>query len=81
MTDIDKREKAAELYATYVQAKKAYEEFGVDIYGYDDDEGEGATRCMLTQQIVLSDDEFLEDAETGEVVLRSAIGLPPRGTE
>ena len=78
MIDSAKREQAAQLYAAYLKAKKEYEDFGVDIYGYDDDQGEGATRCMITKQVVLSDDEFFEDCETGEVVLRSALNLPPR---
>jgi hypothetical protein len=39
-----------------------------------------AMRCAVSGMVLLEDDEFLEDEETGECVLRSAIGLPPRPT-
>jgi hypothetical protein len=35
-------------------------------------------RCSVCGIPVWDEDEFLEDSETGEIVLRAAIGLPPR---
>lgn len=72
------REEAARLYEVMIAAQEAYQEFGLQVV---DHTGDGAARCAITGQIVLDTDEYLEDVETGEVVLRSAIGLPPREPE
>lgn len=72
------KEEAARLYEIMIQAQDAYRAYDLQVV---DHTGEGAARCAITHEIVLETDEYLEDVETGEVVLRSAIGLPPRETE
>lgn len=37
--------------------------------------------CGACEAPLLEDDELLEDAHTGELFLRSALGLPPRPAE
>jgi len=44
---------------------------------YEDDR-EVPERCAKSGVVLLDSDEVVEDAETGEVWLRSALGLPPR---
>ena len=44
---------------------------------YEDDR-EVPERCAKSGIVLLDSDEVVEDTETGEVWLRSALGLPPR---
>lgn len=74
----EQREEAARLYNALLAAQEAYQEFGLSVV---DSTGDGAARCAISGQVVLETDEYLEDLETGEVVLRSMIGLPPREME
>lgn len=77
-------DRIAELEAERDAAVAAYEaqreEFNGnwpdDIFGTDDD-GYPET-CAATGLVLLDDDEYFEDGETGEKVLRGAVGLPPR---
>jgi hypothetical protein len=45
---------------------------------YGDDDLQVPERCAKTGVVLLESDEIIEDVETGEVWLRSALGLPPR---
>lgn len=74
----EQREEAARLYSALIAAQEAYQEYGLNVV---DSTGDGPSRCAISGQVVLETDEYLEDLETGEVVLRSMIGLPPRETE
>lgn len=69
------REEAARLYLAMIKARDAYEQFGIYVH---DPSGVGACRCVLTQQVIIEGDEVLEDNETGDLVLRGAVGLGPR---
>lgn len=60
-------------------AQEAYQNFdSPEILG---DEDGGAVRCALSGIPVWEDDEFLEDSETGEIILRCFTDLPPRVSE
>lgn len=41
-------------------------------------EGDEILRCGACKAPLIEDDELVEDAYTGELFLRSALGLPPR---
>ena len=65
---LDSRAKMQAAYDAYV----AYE---VDLYT----DGEGnPLKCGVSGVPLLGSDELLEDCHTGELFLRSALGLPPR---
>lgn len=64
----------ADMQAAY----DAYIANGVHLYT----DGEGwPISCGASDVPLLASDELVEDCHTGELFLRSAIGLPPRPTE
>lgn len=75
MATNEQREEAARLYHEMLAAQQRYEDYGVSVVVTT---GEAAARCALTHQVLIESDEYLEDVETGDVVLRSAVGLAPR---
>lgn len=60
------------------EAQDAYDASGVDLEISPD---LGAVRCSVSGTPVRVTDETLDDWVTGELVLRAAIGLPPRPKE
>ncbi len=76
MATNEQREEAARLYHEMLAAQQRYEDYGVSVVV--PFPGEAAARCALTHQVLIESDEYLEDVETGDVVLRSAVGLAPR---
>jgi hypothetical protein len=67
------------LDASARAAEEAYEAHPlVLVTNYDGDE---VLRCGACKAPLVDGDELLEDAHTGEMFLRSALGLPPRAKE
>lgn len=60
-------------------ADEAYSALGFPSFFVD--ENQDAIRCALSGVPMHEDDEYLEDPETDEMVLRCFTGLPPRETE
>lgn len=71
-------ETLALLEAKAKEAEAAFEAAGVDLAT---DHIGNAILCAVSGAPILADDECLEDAETGEMVLRVAVGLGPRPVE
>lgn len=71
----DEREEAARLFEAIKAAKKAYADYHLTVFESDDGR---ALRCALTGVVIVDGDECVEDLETSEVFLRSALSLPPR---
>lgn len=59
------------------KAENAYADHPVQLYENYSNADE-IVRCGLSNVPVLADDEIVEDPGTGEIFLRSALGLPPR---
>jgi hypothetical protein len=64
------------------EALDAYYEYSaenvVDLYfDFNDD----PQKCGISGAPILTSEEFVEDVHTGELFLRSALGLPPRPAE
>ncbi len=60
-------------------AEQAYENHPLTLLFCD--EAEMIPRCAASKAPLLVTDEILEDSETNELFLRSALGLPPREKE
>ena len=73
--NLAEREEAVRLYQAMQVAKTAWWDHPLDLVI--DDVG-APTRCAKSGVPVLSDDEVVTDEQTGEMWLRSALGLPPR---
>lgn len=73
--DVDEREEAARLVEALRDARKALADHPVKVAV--DTLGE-VVRCERSGVPILHDDETVEDPETGEIWIRSAIGLPAR---
>lgn len=73
--NIEEREEAARLWAQAYEARVRYADHPVSLLV--DDDGE-VRRCAKTSIPIVEDDEVVEDLDTGEIWLRSAVGLPPR---
>lgn len=54
----------------------AYEHFGEPLLAYDDEGDERFERCALSGLIMDEEDEVLVDNETGETILKKALGVP-----
>ena len=64
------------LRVASVAAREAYEQFECPEIELDGDGAPGL--CALTAVPIFEDDEVLRDNETGEVLLRSVVGVQPR---
>ncbi len=71
--EFDVLEKAAQ------DARQAYENHPLTLM--ENHDGDAIERCGLTDVPLILDDQLLEDTHTGEMFLRSALGLPPRKEE
>lgn len=69
------REEAARLFLAIRQARDAYADHPLTVFEANDG---SVLRCGITGVPIISGDEYVEDLETGECFLRSALGLPPR---
>lgn len=77
-TNIEEREEAFRLFTAVYEAKKAYADHPLTVFDtYDGD----VMRCAKSGIIIVDGDEYVEDLETNETFLRSALGLPPRPEE
>lgn len=77
--DLTEREEAARLLLAIDNAKRAYADHPLALCGVDG--MGGVLRCAISGVPLTVTDEIVEDNETGEVWLRSALGLPPRDPE
>lgn len=68
--------KAATLHDKAHAEWMAYEHFGEPLTDYDDDGEETLQRCALSGLIMDGEDEVLVDNETGETILKKALGVP-----
>lgn len=77
VNNLAEREEAVRLFEASRAAEQAYDDhpltLQIDDYGYGD-----VKRCAKSGVPLLNDDETVEDLSTGEVYLRSALGLPAR---
>lgn len=78
MTMIDntsEREEAARLFLAIREARDAYADHPLKVFEANDG---SVLRCGIMGVPIVAGDEYVEDLETGEHFLRSALGLPPR---
>lgn len=70
----------ASLDAAVEKAQDAYDDYDAPAL-WESYVDESKFRCAVTGIPCWEDDEVLEDSETGDIVLRAAIGLSPRPKE
>lgn len=73
--DAEAREAAASKLVAFRDARAAYYDDPVPLIERSDGM---AARCAISGLPLTEDDEYVEDTETGEMWLRSALGLSPR---
>ena len=73
--NLAERENALRLYQAMRDARAAWWDHPIDLVI--DDVGT-PTRCAKSGIPIIEGDEVVTDEETGEMWLRSALGLPPR---
>jgi hypothetical protein len=75
ISKLAERAHAAKLFDEWQKALMAWRDCP-DQLQYD---GGGIVRCAASGEPVLESDEIVTDQETGDIFIREAIGLPPRG--